>query len=300
MRGLNTFHSSLLKRGFPRRLLRSLLLSGVNGYLVGAPVQIVQLLLRHLSLGELDAGQLGKECLALLAGGVQLVDVPGTDLFTCDELLYDSRFLLGRLQLHPLLGKQSRGGVQNIDVGVLRLRDLGLCLGLLNLLRGGRRYLVFIIPPDDSPVNSVIPEGGSFSVEGFLCSFPRLRREHTVFTHRVICGVNCLGVGLVIPKSNSALHALHHAAGDEAAQASQCNLTDCIQIGFLLGLSRTQVAALLGLVEGNGALEVGVLTTDKSVGKHIRQLRADLFTGLYAALLQCRFRPGLEVCHIFR
>ena len=145
MRGLNTFHSSLLKRGFPRRLLRSLLLSGVNGYLVGAPVQIVQLLLRHLSLGELDAGQLGKECLALLAGGAQLVDVPNADLLTRDELLHDSGLLLRRLQLHALLGKKGRGCVQNRRAGVLCPRDLRLSLGLLDLCRGGGGYLGFII-----------------------------------------------------------------------------------------------------------------------------------------------------------
>ena len=145
LRGLNTFHSSLLKRGFPRRLLRSLLLSGVNGYLVGAPVQIVQLLLRHLSLGELDAGQLGKECLALLAGGAQLVDVPNADLLTRDELLHDSGLLLRRLQLHALLGKKGRGCVQNRRAGVLCPRDLRLSLGLLDLCRGGGGYLGFII-----------------------------------------------------------------------------------------------------------------------------------------------------------
>ena len=134
----------------PRESLSSL--RTVDGYslslhrhVVGTPIKVIQLPLRHFAFGELDAGQLGEDSLALLAGGVQLVDVPDADLFTGDELLHDSRFLLGRLQLHALLGKQGRCCVQNRRAGVLCPRDLRLSLGLLDLCRGGGGYLGFII-----------------------------------------------------------------------------------------------------------------------------------------------------------
>ena len=121
---------------------------------MGAPVQIEQLRRRQGRIRELDARQLGENGLRGLAGGVQLVDLPGTDLLTGDQPIHDLGLLLGLGNTGALLHEQRRGGVKHLAFRVGDLAYLGLGLHLLYRRRGsGRRLLYIIIGFRDNRVN---------------------------------------------------------------------------------------------------------------------------------------------------
>ena len=128
-----TFNSCIFRNSCALLCLRSL----CHG--VCAPVQVSQLLNAGSLCGKLYAGQLSEDCLGLLTGGLDSVQILVTDLLTANQLTDDLGALLCGLQVHALLGEQRSSGIQNLCSGVLSLGYLCLCFGLLDLGGCGRR-----------------------------------------------------------------------------------------------------------------------------------------------------------------